>query len=298
MGGTPRFSVSYTRDALGRIQQQTQTVNGVTRVDAYTYDPAGRLTDVTRNGAPLVSYAYDANGNRLTETTAGSTTVSSYDAQDRLISAGAATFTYTAAGELRSRTLGASTTTYTYDVLGDLTSVALPDGTTVSYLVDGTNRRIGRRVNGVLVQGFLYQGQLRPVAELDASGAVVSRFVYGTGVNVPDYFVRGGATYRIVTDHLGSPRLVVNTSTGQIAQELDYDPFGRVVLDTSPGFQPFGFAGGLYDPLTGLVRFGARDYDAETGRWTSKDPIGLGGDDSNLYVYAFDDPQTRPIPMA
>ena len=41
--------------------------------------------------------------------------------------------------------------------------------------------------------------------------------------------------------------------------------------DTNPGFQPFGFAGGLYDPDTGLVRFGARDYDAETGRWTSKE---------------------------
>ena len=82
--------------------------------------------------------------------------------------------------------------------------------------VDGANRRIGRRVNGALVQSFLYQGQLRPVAELDASGNVVSRFVYGTGVNVPDYFVRGGVTYRIVTDQLGSPRLVVNTTTGQV----------------------------------------------------------------------------------
>jgi RHS repeat-associated protein len=107
---------------------------------------------------------------------------------------------------------------------------------------------------------------------------------------VPDYFVRGGATYRIVTDHLGSPRLVVNTATGQIAQELDYDSFGRVVLDTNPGFQPFGFAGGLYDPSTGLVRFGTRDYDAHAGRWNSKDPIGFVGADSNLYAYAGGNP--------
>ena len=34
--------------------------------------------------------------------------------------------------------------------------------------------------------------------------------------------------------------------------------------------QPFGFAGGLYDAETKLVRFGARDYDAGTGRWTSR----------------------------
>ena len=46
-------------------------------------------------------------------------------------------------------------------------------------------------------------------------------------------------------------------------QRLDYDAFGQVLLDTNPGFQPFGFAGGLYDEQTKLVRFGARDYDGE-----------------------------------
>jgi len=69
-----------------------------------------------------------------------------------------------------------------------------------------------------------------------------------------------------------------------------------VVSDTSPGFQPFGFAGGLYDPLTGLVRFGARDYDAETGRWTAKDPIRFDGGDGNLYAYVGNDPVNRVDP--
>ncbi len=60
-----------------------------------------------------------------------------------------------------------------------------------------------------------------------------------------------------------------------------------------PGFQPFGFAGGLYDPDTKLVRFGARDYDASTGRWTSKDPILFKGGLSNLYEYVVNDPLDR-----
>ncbi|HRX72339.1 MAG TPA: RHS repeat-associated core domain-containing protein, partial [Candidatus Competibacteraceae bacterium] len=119
---------------------------------------------------------------------------------------------------------------------------------------------------------------------------VVSRFVYATRVNVPDYLVKGGVTYRLLTDHLGSPRLVVNTADGSIAQQMKYDEFGNVVEDTNPGFQPFGFAGGLYDADIGLVRFGARDYDAETGRWTAKDPILFGGEDSNLYGYVVNDP--------
>jgi RHS repeat-associated protein len=83
---------------------------------------------------------------------------------------------------------------------------------------------------------------------------------------------------------------VVDVSTGAVAQRIDYDAFGRIIRDTSPGFQPFGFAGGLYDPDTQLTRFGARDYDAHTGRWTSKDPIGFRGGDLNLYGYVLGDP--------
>ena len=111
-----------------------------------------------------------------------------------------------------------------------------------------------------------------------------------THVNVPDYLVNGGVTYRIVSDHLSSPRLVVNTTDGTIIQRMDYDEFGRVILDTNPGFQPFGFAGGLYDRDTKLVRFGARDYDAEAARWMAKDPIRFAAGDPNFYGYVFGDP--------
>ena len=156
-------------------------------------------------------------------------------------------------------------------------------------MVDGNGRRIGKRVDGVLEQGFLWDGT-RPIAELDGGGQVVSRFVYATHPNVPDLVIRGGETYRIVADHLGSPRLVVNVTTGAVAQRLRYDAFGNVEEDTAPGFQPFGFAGGLYDPDTELVRFGARDYDPRSGRWTARDPILFLGQDTNLYLYAYGDP--------
>jgi RHS repeat-associated protein len=134
------------------------------------------------------------------------------------------------------------------------------------------------------------------VGELDGGGALVSRFIYGDRANVPSVMQKGGVTYRILSDHLGSPRLIVDAATGAIAQKIDYDAFGNITSDTNPGFQPFGFAGGLYDGDTKLTRFGARDYDAETGRWTAKDPILFAGGDANLYGYCISDPINRIDP--
>ena len=127
-------------------------------------------------------------------------------------------------------------------------------------------------------------------AKPDWGLGTVSRFHYVGGAHSPDTMVRGGQTYRIVKDQLGSPRLVVNVADGTVAQQLEYDAFGVVTLDTNPGFQPFGFAGDLYDADTGLVRFGARDYDAQVGRWTAKDPIRWEGRQANFYVYVGNDP--------
>lgn len=77
---------------------------------------------------------------------------------------------------------------------------------------------------------------------------------------------------------------------GTLAQRLDYDEFGNVLTNSAPGLQPFGFAGGLVDVDTGLVRFGARDYDSVTGRWTAKDPLRFGGGSADLYSYVTSDP--------
>lgn len=61
-------------------------------------------------------------------------------------------------------------------------------------------------------------------------------------------------------------------------------------LNFNPGLQPFGYAGGLYDPDTKLVHFGAREYDSSIGRWLQRDPIGFRGGDTNLYGYVLNDP--------
>jgi RHS repeat-associated protein len=153
-----------------------------------------------------------------------------------------------------------------------------------------------------VLEGFLYRGQLQPAAWLDQAGSVKATFVYGTRVNVPEYMVvptgaaAAAGTYRLVTDQVGSVRLVVNVSSGVVAERLDYDEFGNVLTDTNPGMQPFGFAGGLRDRDTGLTRFGARDYDSVVGRWTSEDPLRFDGGLTDFYSYVDADPTNEVDP--
>lgn len=260
----------------------------------YEYDEAGRLEFVKRGATTIESYAFDLNGNRTSWTNGYGSFTATYDAQDRLLQvqpqAGSAiTYTYTRGGELRTKTQNGQTVTTTYDVLGNLIQAQLPDGIAIEYVHDGRSRRIAKKVNGAIVKGWIYSTGSLPIAETDATGVITTRFVYGLR-RVPEYFVRDGSKYRIYTEPNGSVRFVVQATTGGIAQQINYDSYGNVSFDSNPGFQPFGYGGGLYDPQTGLVRFGARDYDPYVGRWTAKDPIGFGGGETAFYTYVGNDP--------
>jgi RHS repeat-associated protein len=119
---------------------------------------------------------------------------------------------------------------------------------------------------------------------------IVARFVYASDRNTPSMLIKDGETYRIISDHTGSPRLIIHAGTGAIMQQLDYDEYGNVTNDTNPGFQPFGFMGGLLDRDTGLVTVGPSSYDAEVGRTTAKDPTSFAAGDTNLSGSVVNDP--------
>jgi len=113
-------------------------------------------------------------------------------------------------------------------------------------------------------------------------------FIYASGAT-PAAFVESGQTFYIVSDQLGSPRLIVDAS-GTVVRQIDYDTFGNVINDSNSVMALiFGFAGGMADPDHELIRFGARDYQPSTGRWTAKDPILFNGG-LNLYGYVGNDP--------
>jgi RHS repeat-associated protein len=131
----------------------------------------------------------------------------------------------------------------------------------------------------------------------------------GSRPNTPDLVIKPDAAapgtykvHRLFADHLGSPRLAVNVNNkDDVPYRVDYSAFGVPEWKGSTpedfGWIAFGFAGGLYDHDTGLVRFGARDYDPSIGRWISKDPIRFGGGQTNIYVYVDNDPINRADPF-
>ena len=231
-------------------------------------------------------------------------------------------------------TSDSETSTYEYDLYGNLLSVGLPDGRTIEYDVDGAGRGVGRREldpsgNEISFRGWIYRNLLRPIAEVDALGNVVARYVYGDsyGINqdgleqlavrlggrqgernddvdpeklaarhVPEWVVEFDGsgmpvrTLRVMFGQNGTVKAIADTVDGSIAQRLEYDSFGRVLVETNPGLQPFGFAGGMTDPETGAVRFGARDYFPETGTWGGRDPRRFNGGSRNVYAYVNGDP--------
>jgi len=296
VNGSTALEVRYTYDLRGRIVSSTETrAGGTAATTTYAYDTSGRLAGVTVGGTTVESDTYDAAGNRITVKTPTGTVAATYDDRNRLISWGAAQYTFRSDGQLSSVTSAGSTAAYTFNAFGDLTAVTLPGGRRVEYLVDASGTRVGKKVDGQLVAGYLYGPDGKLAAQTDATGAVVARFGYDDAGRLT-LVERGSNRYQVVTDRLGSPLLVIDAASGAVAESITYDAWGRTTSDTNPGFIPIGFAGGLHDTDTGLVKFGARNYDPLTGRWTGPDPIGYYGGDPVLYRYAAGDPANRTDP--
>jgi RHS repeat-associated protein len=332
VGASELFQQSIHHDARGRVDVISERWSGGTpKVTSYGYDAAGRLATVTENSVLRREYEYDANGNRTKETRRDSlgsvevVSVGAYDAQDRLLTYGTGAgvpeeglaagdslvfdgyhaYAYTANGELTSRTLNSPGTTglagtYTYDAMGALVAAGrpAPGGTdSVTFALDGQHRRVAEYRNSVFERGWLYEG-ISIIAELSDSVTLAQRYVYGSRDHVPDLMwdADSAIAYRLVTDHLGSVRAVVRLTDGAIVQRTDYDVWGEVTAESNPELLSLGFAGGLRERTTGLVRYGARDYDATVGRWTAKDPIRMASGEPNLYAYCANEPEGRVDP--
>jgi RHS repeat-associated protein len=292
ISGQSLSSWALARDNSGRIVNKTEAVGGGVSGYVYTYDAMGRLEAVTKDGTPVEQYQYGPNGTRTYEMNALRGTSGrgfDYSDEDHLLTAGDCSYQYDLDGFLTTKTCGSDVTQYDYSSRGELLRVTLPDGMFIEYIYDPLGRRIAKKINGITVYKYLWQGLSRLLAVYDDSNTLLMRFEYADA-RMPVAMTRDGATYYLMCDQVGSLRLVADAS-GNVLKKIDYDTFGNIIDDTDESFEmPFGFAGGLRDRHTGLVWFGFRDYDPDIGRWTAKDPILFAGGDADLYGYCLNDP--------
>lgn len=272
------------RDDTGRVVEATETVGAATSTTGFAYDAAGRLASST-GSTPTTEVGADGD----LRTVAGEP--ATIDPAGRLTALGPTALAYDTAGRVTTMTGPEGVTAYEWDGLGRLEGVRLPDGRHITYSIDGDGRRVARDVDGKRTTGWLYSGPLRPVAELDASNKVHSVLLYDDDEDLVG-IVRDGKALSVVSDQVGSPWLVIDAN-GTVVNHIERDAGGRVVTETAPDTTTIGFAGGIADPLTGLVHFGAREYSPRLRRWLSPDPIQFASSDSNLYRYADGDPVNK-----
>ena len=285
------YSVAYTHDNRGRLTKATEAGAGA-HVYEYEYDLDGSLEEVKKDGVVAETYTYDVNGNRTSRKLgAEAPVVATYDGQDRIVSRGGVDYTYDADGYLTGR----GGDTFTYSAQGELLSATVA-GATVRYAYDGFGRMVAR-TDGAGTTQVLY-GHLASLFQPTATrspGGTLTHYFYDEDEKL-FAFQRGSARFYVATDQVGSPRVVTNAA-GVVQKVLEYDAFGAVLSDSNPSFDlPIGYAGGIADPATGLVRFGLRDYEPLAGRWTARDPILFSGAQANLYVYVGNDPISRRDP--
>ena len=262
------------------ISQRIETISGSATTLDYDYSLDNEVISVTDGLTEIESYAYDNNGNR----NQANGVVANFDNQDRLISYNGVDYSFDANGFLSTR--GADS--FTYSTRGELLSATV-GGDTVTYSYDAVGRQVAR-TQGADTTQYLF-GDPNDPFRLSASRApdgTLSQYYYDqAGLLIG--LERAGERFYVITDQVGSPRLIVN-NLAVIQREISYNVFGETVSDTGGFDLVIGFGGGLFDELTSLNRMGLRDYDAEAGRWTSRDPILFRGGQFNLYVYANNNP--------
>ena len=282
IGGTSLGGFAYEYDAVGRIVSRSHALgtNAFDRV--YAYDDLDRLSS---DGG--VSYTYDAAGNRTTKTENGETITYSLGAGDRLASWTGGAYSYDVAGCVtRIERDGRPTLDLTWNSQYQLVSVATNGVFAESYAYDA----LGRRVSTTTQEGTMrhvYDDNWQVIADIDANGNVIASYVWGDGIDNLLAVKISGATYYPLTDIQRTVWGYVDTQNN-IVVRWQYDAWGNVtdedVSVSALASLRYRFQGREWSAATGLVNFRMRWYDAETGRWLSKDPIRLGG---GLNLYAF-----------
>ena len=283
-GGASLGGFSYAYDAIGRIVVREHAL-GTNRFDrAYAYDGLDRL--VSDGG---VSYAYDAAGNRTAKRgDAGGDVAYALGAGDRLASWTGGSYDHDAAGCVTRIARGADTWDLTWNGQYQLVSVATNGAFAESYAYDALGRRAAT-TSAAGTERHVYDESWQVIADVDESGRVIRAYEWGEGIDRLLAVRIGSRTYTALTDIQGTIWGYAD-ERGAVVARWTYDAWGNVLSEDVAASAAelravrYRFQGRERSAATGLVNFRMRWYDPVTGRWLSKDPIGLSG---GLNLYAF-----------
>jgi RHS repeat-associated protein len=292
--GTEFSRFDHTYDSLGR--RTTVAMPGETWT--YAYDASGQLVQANLGSANTIRYAYDAAGNRTSVVENGVTTAYTTNSLNEYVTVGNSTYAYDRDGNLTSRVRGTDTWQHAYDVEGRLVQIVGPDGTR-TYDYDALGNRIATIHNGQRTEYLIdpFASVLSyVVGEYGSTSATTARYVHGLDLtsrvdlsgNAAYYHFDGSANTTELTD-----------PTGAVLNRYRYEPFGELVSMTGTTPNPFTFSGeyGVSSDGNGLYHMRNRDFDPETGQFTSEDPLGLLGGDFNFRRYVSNEPITSIDPL-
>lgn len=194
---------------------------------------------------------------------------------------------------------------YSYDYLNRLTQVKQNNNTIAPpYYYNALNRRVQKELDNKTITYIYHKNRvIQEYETINNSQILTNTYVYRQGIDNVLAYTYNNNTYHYVKDRLGSITALANTN-GSVIESYSYNSFSKITIKDQDGRDilqsqfnnSYTYTGRRLDSESNLYYYRNRMYDANLGRFLSKDPLGYI-DGLNLYAYVMNNPLKYVDPM-